>query len=236
MIDFKTVRDYVTLAFTFWKTKAVRKGITLSMRGASPRVRFALLTDYEHEDARLCQQFLTSQDRVLEIGSAIGFLSLFCRKKLGIRDFAMVEANPELLDIIEENYRLNGMEPPKVLNVAAGPDDRSIQFGISRDYFSSSASIMNENTSQITVDQKSIPSIIGISGFTPNTLIMDIEGGEIDIPAEHFNLFDKIIIELHGRFVGDDKIRHLIDTLTSLGFRKAAEDGYSCAFLKPNQA
>ncbi len=169
---------------------------------------------------------------VLEVGSAIGFVALYCMKQLGIADYAMVEANPDLLDVLEENFRLNGLPPPHVLNIAVGPQDGQATFNISRDYFASSLNGKNVIVGSITVDQRTIPSILAGLPFTPNVLIMDIEGAEIDIPVAHFALFDKIIVEFHERFVGPEPVRKLVDGLLALGFEPGGTIGYSSAFVR----
>ncbi len=113
-------RDFALYALTFWRRTATRKGITLTLRQSSRRVRYALLTDYECNDARLCRRFISPSDRVLELGTAIGFLALYCRKIIGVEQITLVEANPNLLPLIAENFALNELEVPQLLNVAAG--------------------------------------------------------------------------------------------------------------------
>lgn len=233
---FKSIRDAVMYAFTFWKSTATRKGIRLSLRGASLRVRYALLTNYECEDARLCQKLFTADDRVLELGSAIGFLSLYCTKILRVKAFAMVEANPNLADNIAENFALNATPQPPLILAAAGASDGQATFNISRDYYSSGLNQNIDNCTSVTVEQLTIPSLISRLDFVPNALIMDIEGSEVDIPIDHLALFDKIVMELHGRFVGNDKIERFIRNLEAAGFRKLGSDGYSCAFAKEGVA
>jgi FkbM family methyltransferase len=228
----KTVRDSVMFGATFWKKTASMKGVRLSLRGASPRVRFALMTNYEMEDARLCTRFLDRNDRVLELGSAIGFVALFCMKKIGIKQFAMVEANPHLFDTIEENFTLNGVRATALLNLAAGPVDGDVTFNVSRDYFASTLLDHGDATSAVSVRQCTIPSIIAQLPFTPNVLIMDIEGGETQIPIEHMCLFDKIIVEFHARFVGQPAIDRIIANLKANGFVQVGQDNWSSAFVR----
>ncbi len=84
----------------------------------------------------------------------------------------------------------------------------------------------------ITVDQRTIPTILASLQFRPNVLIMDIEGAEIDIPVAHFALFDKIIVEFHERFVGPEPVNRLIDALLAEGFERRGTLGYSSAFAR----
>ena len=233
----KTVRDHTVFGLTFWKRSVTNSGIRLSLKAASPRVRFALLTGYEVEDVRLCERFLDRQDRVLELGSAVGFIALFCLKKIGIKDYAMVEANPHLFEVVRENFALNQMPVPQLLHLAAGPVDGDVTFNVSRDYFASTLLAHDPSTEPVAVQQRTIPSILAQLTFTPNVLIMDIEGGETQIPTAHLCLFDKIIVEFHARFVGEAAIERIVSALLSNGYALAATDNWSNVFIRnPAQA
>lgn len=230
---FMTLRDRATQAATFWMKEVTNGGVRLTLRDASPRVRYALVTGYELEDARLARRVLEPGDRVLELGSAIGFLALYCRTQLGIEDYAMVEANPRLVALIEENFRLNGLPPPPLFNVAAGAEDGEVSFAINRDYWSSSTLARDNERDRVTVPQRTIPSLIAELPFTPNVLIIDIEGGEAAIPLEHWLLFDKIIGEFHERLVGEAAIARIEQALLAAGYVHAGSDGRSRAFVRP---
>jgi hypothetical protein len=204
----KTFRDHIVAGATFWKQSANNQGIKLSLQDASPRVRFSLLTGYEVDDARLCRKYLTADDKVVELGSSVGFIALYCIKNLGITDFAMIEANPALHPIMMKNFALNAVTLPTYLNTIAN------------------------TATALTVRQLSLPSIIAEIGFKPNVLIMDIEGAETRIPVAHLALFDKIIVEFHRRFVGDAAIDAIIAGLVAHGFKLMENDGFSSAFVK----
>ena len=226
------VRDQVTRAATFWMKEVNNGGVRLTLREASPRVRYGLVTGYELKDARLAHKVLARGDRVLELGSAVGFLALFCRKQLGIRDYAMVEANPRLIPLIEENFRLNGLRPRLLFNVVVGPEDGEASFGINRDYWSSSTVTRAHAAETLTLPQRSIPSLLAELPFKPNTLIIDIEGGEAAIPLDHWLLFDKIIGEFHERLVGEAAIERITDALLAAGYTLAGSDGRSRAYVR----
>ena len=52
---------------------------------------------YEEAERKMARDFLSPDDSVLEIGGAIGFIGLFCQKKIGIKNYITVEANPQLV-------------------------------------------------------------------------------------------------------------------------------------------
>src|SRR5262245_57697358 len=94
-------------------------GIRLSLRGLSPKMRYVILRGYEAEEAGLALRHISAEDKVIELGSSIGFMALTCMKRIGVRDYCMVEASPKMPPMIARNFGLNGIELPPLLNVAA---------------------------------------------------------------------------------------------------------------------
>lgn len=232
----KKIRPNVFAAATFWMQSVHNEGVRLSLKGASPLVRFAMLTGYEVEDARLCRKYITPGDAVLEVGSSIGFIAIFCMKHLGVQNYAMVEANPLLRPIMLENFELNKLAAPACLNVAAGGIDGEATFNVSRDYWASSLNSAANAENAVTVPVLTLPSIVSKLSFTPNVLVMDIEGAETQIPLDHLSQFDKIIVEFHRRFVGDEPIDLIVSGLEARGFELMETDGLSSAFIKNAQS
>lgn len=232
-INFNPLRDRIVYAATFWKDFAVCHGVRVTLRGMPHSVRFGLLTgEYEWDDVALCRDVLRSDDRIVEIGSAIGMIGLYCMQVIGVRDYAMVEANPDVIALAQDNFRANGIAPPPILNQAVSDRRGEVAFNIGEVFVSSSIRAIRRNARQIVVDGRRIPEIVAQLGFTPNVLIMDIEGYEADLPVEDFARFDKIIIELHGRFIGQDRIDAFEASLHALGFVEAAAYGHSKAFTR----
>src|SRR5688500_8930840 len=83
-------------------------GIKLDLTTFSPKIRNRILIGYETAEKQICHEFLRKDDSVLELGGGIGFIGLFCQKRLGVKNYVTVEANPQTIRILEENYRLNG--------------------------------------------------------------------------------------------------------------------------------
>jgi FkbM family methyltransferase len=208
-------------------------GILLSLDDMSTRMRKVLLRGgYEREDARLCRKHLTPQSRVLEVGGSIGFVSLFCIKVLGVKHYAVVEANPALIERISTNYALNGVPVPTVLNVAVSGEDGRASFRVSQDFWSSSLVERDRTSHVIDVEQVTIDKAIAQLDFEPDTLVMDIEGGEAFIPASHLARFDLIIAELHPHIIGEEKVRALIDGLAEHGLAEIDRDDKTHVFRR----
>ena len=200
-------------------------GVALSLEGLSSKMRYVMQRGYETGDAILASRYLRPDDRVLELGSSIGFMAIVCIKQIGVRAYQMVEANPDLERHIRRNFDLNGLTPPPLMLVAAGASDGVVTFNVSRDAWASSALAAEHTTARIAVPQMTIPSIAEAMTFTPNVLIVDIEGAEVDIPAEHFGAFDTVILETHPGIVGETAAQRLVDELAALGLARVDSIG-----------
>ncbi len=140
----KRLRDQAHAFATFWRRSVIHQGVRLSLRGASVRVRYRLGRDYELDDVRLLRVLLRPGDRVLELGSAVGFLAVYCMKQLGIRDYAAVEANPRAQADHGRELQAHGIALPSYINAAAGPAAGTVRFNVCRDYVASSVGAVTE--------------------------------------------------------------------------------------------
>lgn len=231
----REVRDQAFAAATAFRKSVDVRGVTLSLHGVSPRMRYVMCAGYEGEDARLAAEVITPADAVLEVGGAIGFMAIYCMKHLGVREYCIVEANPHLVPAIRRNFALNHLPPARVVHAAVCASDGETAFGINRDFWSSST-LERPGATTTTVPARSLPSLLAELPFRPTTLIMDIEGGEAALPHEHFAPFDKLLIEVHPRLVGEEAAAALLAGLRSLGFAEAWRIGGSYAFVKPPRA
>lgn len=226
----REIRDQAFALATFRKDTADVEGVILSLDGVSPRMRYVMSRGYESEDAQLAAQILEPGDKVLEAGSAVGFLAIYCAK-LGIKDYCLVEANGALAPAIRKNFKLNGVPDPHIISAAVSAQDGEVLFGVHRNFWSSSV-VKRDGAKFVAVPARSIPSIIAELPYRPNVLVMDIEGGEASIPYEHFDLFDKLLIEMHPKLVGSDKIADLTAALVGMGFIETARIGASRAYKR----
>jgi hypothetical protein len=95
------------------------EGLKFDVSGLSTKIRNRLLSGaYEANEKKMCLDFLTPKDSVLEIGGAIGFIGLLCQKVIGIQNYFCFEANPRTYDTLKKNYEMNGVRA-RVWNMAA---------------------------------------------------------------------------------------------------------------------
>lgn len=188
---------------------------------------------YEVQERVLASRFLTSEDRVLEFGSAIGFIGLFCQKRLGIRDYAGIEANPHTLRLAEENYALNGVAP-RLTHAAVAAEDGTISLNMHRDFWRDSVVSNDAGTTPTPVPARTLGTIVAGLSFQPTVLIADIEGAEqqilwSELPAS----VRTVIMELHPHVIGHPETYRVIADLQREGFVVAAEEDGTYAFTRP---
>lgn len=230
----RTIRDRLFLIATAGKKTVNLNGLRFSVEDMSPRMRYVMFRGYEAGDAALALKHLGPGDSVLEAGGAIGYMALNCHKA-SILDYAIVEANPELLAVIDRNFALNDLPPPLKFNFAVAANDGELSFGISKNLWSSSILSRALEQKRITVKARSIPSLMEILPFKPNTLILDIEGGEAEIPTEHFAEFDKILIEVHPKLIGMEAAERVLDRIRSAGLSELDRDGGVVFFARKHR-
>jgi FkbM family methyltransferase len=180
-----------------------------------PVVRALYRERYEDKEAQLVREVLMPGDRVLEIGAGIGFISLLCAKRCGPEAVLSYEANPDNETLIRRNFELNGLRPQlRCRAISVESDDRELF--VAQNILSTSFIDRGDSATKV-VKCDAISNVI--EEFRPNSIVMDVEGAEIDLlPAAPLDGVAKIILETHARIVGDPAIRQLDHHLLGRGF------------------
>ena len=181
------------------------------------------LGHYENHELHILRELISSEDKVLEIGGAIGFIGLYCQKIVGVKQLVSVEPNPKTLSYLRQNYNLNGLKP-SVIEAALAVTDGPIQFQVSDMFWTDSlisqgGATTNTSAQLITVEGLSFETIIKRAGIQFNVLIIDIEGGEQHFPVEAIpHYVDKVLIELHPDAIGFRAAYKVLEALIRSGF------------------
>lgn len=198
-------------------------GIKLDVSPLSPIMKNIIMTGrYEAPERSLVARALTPGDTVLELGGAIGFIGLFCRRVIGVRHVTSVEANPATLAMLRRNYQLNGLEPD-VIHAAATAADGEIDLNVSGEFWENTVTGTSNTT--VRVPALSLESLFKRMPQPPTALVCDIEGAEqyLDLHRLPATL-TKIIIELHPAIIGREKTDAILLQFADQGFREVAED------------
>ena len=193
--------------------------LNINHKNITPELRnFFYNESYEGDEIRILRKCLTGKDVVLEIGAGIGFLSAYCAKITGSRNVYAYEANPSMIEKIEQTYRLNNLSPT-LKNAVLTSRPGSIKFFLEKNFWSSSSIKRSYNAECIEVPGLDVNE--EIKEINPSLLIVDIEGGEKDLlPKINFdkNQIKKILIEIHPDIIGSFEASKLLAYLFSKGF------------------
>jgi FkbM family methyltransferase len=177
---------------------------------------------YEGGEAATLRRVLRPGDRVLELGAGVGLLSTLSAMVAGVERIVAVEANPELIPLIHETHRLNGVTSVDLRNGIVGAHDGTdVPFYVRGDFWSSSM----EPKSRPYVREVALPcfGIATLMGdLNPTVIVCDIEGGER-------GLFDNVdlthvravVIELHPKVYGTAERDRILAVLAAKGLHIA---------------
>lgn len=170
---------------------------------------------YEKDELSLIN-YLNKDDNVLELGSCLGYLSVLVSKK--VKNIISIEANPELSNSLELTKKNNNCLNLNFINtiidkeninkemftydlIVAGSADRDDKYN--PDYNNK----WNKNIKKYNIETTSIESLENDYSINFNTLLIDIEGGELNFFRQYKHYIKtnitKIIVELHGRLMND---------------------------------
>jgi len=185
---------------------------------SGPVLRSMYSERYETVETRILPDILNKDDRVVEIGSAIGFVGLVCSRLVPTSQMILIEANSDLIGEIRRNFEANATPPPKIiLGLATADSDGFSDFHVSDQFWSSSV-LDRGNTKKVDKVQNVNLNHV-IAEFSPTVLICDIEGGEVELfPNLHCGSIEKLVVEIHHHVVGADAARKLIETIRTSGF------------------
>lgn len=176
---------------------------------------------YEEKESRAVLQNLRADDRVIELGAGIGYMSSLMSLKLGIRDIHAFEANPRMIPFIQQVHADNDVEGVTLHNAVLGDKNGTINFYNRRDYVASSLSPLPTDGAQTLLSVEEIEMRDAGETFrdiAPTALVCDIEGAEVDlIPLADLSSVRCAVIELHPQWVGSEGVAKVFAAITAAG-------------------
>jgi FkbM family methyltransferase len=194
-------------------------GVRLDLTGIGPVMKQAIvLGQYERAETAACRAMIRPGDQILELGGAVGYVGLFCLTQCGASRVTSVEANPNTLTLLRNNYVLNARRE-EVIEAAVTADDGPVTFHLSADLWQDGLSARDTTQGTVQVPGLSLPSVLARLSFQPTALFADIEGGEtaLDWSALPASV-DRILIELHPRLSGPQAAFALLHRWMGQGF------------------
>jgi FkbM family methyltransferase len=152
---------------------------------------------------------------VVELGAGLGIISTLCAKKVGGDKVFAYEANPQMIPLIRDTYRLNGVQSIYLKNCILGEKDGEATFYLHEDFWRSST------VPFAPADSVRVPVVNAseeLDAIKPSFLICDIEGGEFDLfkTLSYPMSLTKILIEVHPQ--GGNEVDRLLADFYAAGF------------------
>lgn len=155
---------------------------------------------YESNELRLLSEYIDSNSDVIELGGGVGVVSCAVNSMIGNEQTQItVEAIPELEAAISRHMQINNAEFEIVI-AAYAPEREEVEFNVHDDFWGSS--IHRKSKTTIHQDTIDIETLIEMYDLETFSLIVDIEGGELDLIKQELHILEKfceqMIIEWHG--------------------------------------
>src|SRR5215207_4951355 len=157
---------------------------------------------YEQPELDALRAKLRPDDVVMELGAGIGVLSAYCARVVGSPNVFTFEANPALEEPIRALYRENDVSPSLEICVLGGRHTEE-RLHVHDSFWASSTVASRGSSSTITVRARPFEAVRRVVG--PTFLIVDIEGGELDLlPSLSLDGIRTVVIELHPDVIGEE--------------------------------
>ena len=187
-----------------------------------------LLSDlYEEPERKALVRFVNPELPVVELGACIGVVSCLTSRRLRHPEkHVVVEANPALLSLLEDNRARNGCQF-KIVHAAVSYGADVIAFSVDDNILASS--VQRGEREPIAVKTVTLERLLNEHGFERATLLCDVEGAELQIVEHELQTLSEriatIIMELHDRIVGHEPTQGMLARLESAGFKIVSRDG-----------
>ena len=175
---------------------------------------------HELDERKLLGQYLPRDLPIVEFGGGLGVISCLASRRISRPDrHVVVEANPRLIPLIEQNRSRNGCRFT-VINKALAYDSSMIEFSIKSDFVSSGVGMATDE--MVSVATTTMKETADAAGFDQFSLICDIEGAEAALVDREIDSLRErvpfILIEVHPGVIGSDAVTEMICELESTGF------------------
>ncbi len=194
----------------------------VSFRGWFPLGR------YEREERRYLARYLHPNATVLELGACLGVVSGLTNSLLKHPErHVVVEANPALVPWIEHNRAANSSRYQIEQGMISAQADNTFFI----DDVIVLGSTKRSQGRPVNVPGLSIAGLEAKHGLRFDTLVMDIEGGELDFFTAHqgqLGQFRQIFMEVHpfGGMLTPQEVQRCEDLLRAAGLSFSLRDGH----------
>jgi len=176
---------------------------------------------YEAKETAAVLAVVKPEDRVLELGAGIGYMSTLMARHIGPTAITSVEANPRLLPYIARVHALNGVARARVLHGMLGETAGTAPFYVRTDFIGASADDFvgqGKDTPSTRYDVPVLHAQTVVDDLRPTVLVCDIEGAEATVlPLMDLSGLRAAILELHPQWVGAAGVGAVFDAMARAG-------------------
>ncbi len=191
---------------------------------------------YEWQEALAAKRILRPDDRVLELGAGLGFLSSFVQSTTPVAKYLAVEADARLLAHIRKTHTLNNIQNVELINAAVTSSPEALSSGYmdftqNRAFWASGPE--TEHGVKTRVSTIPFHDIVREQGV--NVVLCDIEGGEWELLNEaDLSAIRALSMEIHPAITGRKKIASMFDQIHAQGllYDSTASNGQVVAFTR----
>jgi len=178
-----------------------------------------LKRNYEWAERSLFLRHFPADMPVIELGGCLGVVSCITNLRLKRPEqHVVVEANPQLLDIMERNRVLNDCRF-HIVHAALAYDRSEVPLFLQ---LFTSGNIFQQSGESVMVTATSVEQIAKDAGFRRFNIICDVEGCEVDMIEREVGFLGShvswMIIEMHESTVGVNGVADADLTLRDHGF------------------
>lgn len=229
LLKFNTKLYLAGIYFTLFEKTYKVEGLDLVIPFDLTNIRFRgqfPINFYEKQERRYLKQYLPKNATVLELGACLGVVSCLTNRLLDHPEqHVVVEANPKLIAVIEENKTRNNCRfHIEHCIVSNRPDN---EFFIGKNILTSSN--RRQSTEKIRVVGKTVQDLENRYKLKFDVLLMDIEGGELDFLRENrekLKELNVIFMEIHQHpdVLSKEDVEECKTLVESAGFEKVVDD------------
>jgi len=187
------------------------------------RIQF-LEKDWETDEIELIDQYIEPRQDFIDLGACTGFLSAYIQSQSNGADGVAVEANPNLISLIEQTRDLNGLDF-SVLNAGYHPTKNNAEFQASRRM--ESGSLYHNSGEPMSVKAANLEDIVTDSPIEDPVIISDIEGVEAGLILDELEVLEEFcplfIVEYHPDY--NDQVEKAKTKMMESNFTKVAQNG-----------
>jgi FkbM family methyltransferase len=176
--------------------------------------------EYERAEAKHLPKMIEPGDRLLELGGGIGFLSALVGLQGKAEAIVVVEANPDLVPLIEATHAMNETRST-VINAAVVGERKSetASFSLAADFWASSLAPHKRREIARVVEVPTMAVADLVREHRPTMMIIDVEGGEVELmPHLVLDGVRLVMMELHQKVIRPEGVRAVFDGFSRLGF------------------